>query len=90
MTVNVKNSTDVNEYSISAKIYPNPTHGIVTIDAEGMQRLTVTNTLGQILYDRKVESDNAQINMTQFGTGTYLVRIYTDSGTTVKRINVIQ
>ena len=90
MTVNVKNSTDVNEYSISAKIYPNPTHGIVTIDAEGMQRLTVTNTLGQILYDRKVESDNAQINMTEFGTGTYLVRIYTDSGTTVKRINVIQ
>jgi hypothetical protein len=89
-TINVKNSTDVNEYGISAKIYPNPTNGIVNIEAEGLHRLAVTNTLGQILYDRKVESDNTQINMTQFGAGTYLVRIYTDSGTTIRRINVIR
>ena len=90
LTVNVKNSTDVNEYGISAKIYPNPTNGIINIEAEGLHRLTVTNTLGQILYDHKVESDNTQINMAQFGLGTYLIRIYTESGTTVRRINVIQ
>ena len=90
LTVNVKNSTSVNEYGISAKIYPNPTNGIVNIEAEGLQRLTVMNTLGQILYDRKVGDDNAQINMNQFGVGTYLIRISTESGTTVRRINVIQ
>ena len=90
MTINVKNSTNVNEYGINAKVYPNPTNGIVNIEAEDLQRLTVMNTLGQILYDRKVGADNAQINMTQFGTGTYLIRIYTENGTTVKRINVIQ
>jgi hypothetical protein len=90
LTINVKNSTNVNEYGINAKVYPNPTNGIVNIEAEDLQRLTVMNTLGQILYDRKVGADNAQINMTQFGTGTYLIRIYTENGTTVKRINVIQ
>ena len=90
MTINVKNSTDVNEYGISAKIYPNPTNGMVNIEAEGMQRLTVTNTLGQALYDQEVKADNALINMTQFGAGTYLIRIYTESGTTVRRIIVIQ
>ena len=90
MTVNVKNSTDVNEYGISAKIYPNPTNGIVNIEAEGLQRLTVMNTIGQVLYNRKVRDDNAQINMTQFGVGTYLIRISTDSGTTVRRINVMR
>ena len=90
MTVNVKNSTDVNEYGISAKIYPNPTNGIVNVEAEGLQRLTVMNVLGQVLYNHEVKADNAQINMTQFGTGTFLIRIYTESGTTVRRVNVIR
>ena len=90
ITVNVKNSTDVNEFSISAKIYPNPTNGMVNVEAEGMQRLTVMNVFGQVLYDHEVKADNAQINMTQFGAGTFLIRIYTESGTTVRRVNVIR
>ena len=90
LSVNVKNSTDVNEFGISAKLYPNPTNSIVSIEAEGLQRLTVTNTMGQTLYDREVKADNAQIEMSQFGVGTYLVRIYTENGTTVRRINVIR
>ena len=89
MTINVKNSTDVNEYSISAKLYPNPTNGIVNVEAEGLQRLTVMNVLGQVLYDQEVKADNAQINMTQFDAGTYLIRIHTLSGTTTRRINVM-
>ena len=79
----------VNEYSISAKLYPNPTNGIVNVEAEGLQRLTVMNVLGQILYDQEVKADNAQINMTQFDAGTYLIRIHTLSGTTTRRINVM-
>ena len=90
LTVNVKNTTDVNEYGVSAKIYPNPTNGIVNVEANDIQRLTVMNTLGQILYDREEGTDHAQINMTQFGVGTYLIRIYSESGTIVRRINVIQ
>ena len=90
MTINVKNSTDVNEYATDAKVYPNPTNGMVNIETEGMQRLTVTNTFGQTLYDHEVETDNTQINMNQFGVGTYLIRIYTENGTIVKRINVIR
>ena len=90
LTVNVKNSTDLEEFGIEAKIYPNPTNGMVNVEAEGMQRLTVTNVFGQVLYDHEVKADNAQINMTQFGTGTFLIRIYTESGTTVRRVNVIR
>ena len=89
LSVNVKNSTAVSEYGNEAKIYPNPTNGIVNIEAQGMRRLTVTNALGQTLYDREVKADTAQIEMAQFGIGTYLIRIFTESGTTVKRINVI-
>ena len=90
LTINVKNSTDVNEYSLNAKIYPNPTNGLINIEVEGLQRLTVMNALGQVLYDRETESDKTQIEMAQFGVGTYLIRIYTENGILVKRVNVMQ
>ena len=88
LTVNVKNSTDINEYDINAKVYPNPTNGIVIIEVEGLQRLTVMNILGQTIYDQEADGDKAQIDMVQFGEGTYLIRIYTEGGLIVRRINV--
>jgi hypothetical protein len=90
MTINVKNSTDVDEHGFEAKIYPNPTNGIVNIEAESLQRLTVVNVLGQTVYDHEVEGNKAQIEMAQFGVGSYLIRIYTTEGILVKRVNVMQ
>ena len=88
--IKVKNSTDVNEYSINANIYPNPTNGNVTIEAADMQRLTVVNELGQVVYDAEVSGDTETLNMSQFGAGVFMIRIYTENGMGVKRISVIQ
>ena len=90
MTVNVKNSTGVDENALDVKVYPNPTNGIVSIEAEGLQRISVTNTMGQTLLDRETQASHAQVDMTQLGTGTYLIRIQTDAGTLTKRVNVIR
>ena len=90
LSVTVKNSTNVNEYGLDAKIYPNPTNGIVNIEIQGLQRLTVMNTLGQVLYDHETEGEKTQIDMAQFGVGTYLIRFFTESGILVKRVNVMQ
>ena len=86
----VKNSTDVNEHNLNASIYPNPTNGNVTIEAEGMQRLTVVNELGQVVYDAEVNGDSATLNMSAFGTGVFMVRIYAENGVGVKRVTVIR
>ena len=88
--IKVKNSTDVNEYSINASLYPNPTDGNVTIVAEGMQRLTVVNELGQVVYDVEVNNDTETLNMSQFGAGVFMIRIYTENGVGVKRVSVIR
>ena len=90
LNILVKNSTDVNEYSINANLYPNPTNGNVTIEAEGMQRLTVVNELGQVVYDAEVSNDTETLNMSQFGSGVYMIRIYTENGMGVKRVSVIR
>ena len=88
LSINVKNSTDVNEFGVKASIYPNPTNGNVTIEAEGMQRLMVMNELGQVVYDAEVSSDTETLNMSQFGVGVYMIRIYTEDGVGVKRLSV--
>ena len=90
LSINVKNSTDVNEYSINANIYPNPTNGNVTIEAEGMQRLVVFNEMGQVVYDAEATNDSETLDMSQYGVGVYMVRIYTENGMGVKRVSVIR
>ena len=89
-SINVKNSTDVNEFGVKASVYPNPTDGNVTIEAEGMQRLTVVNELGQVVYDAEVNNDTETLDMSQYGAGVYMIRIYTENGMGVKRVNVIR
>ena len=90
LSVNVKNSTGVDEFGNGVKIYPNPSNGLVNIETEGLQRLTVTNAMGQVVYDNEVSGEKVQIEMSQFGVGTYLIRIYTESGILVKRINIMR
>ena len=90
LNILVKNSTDVNEFAVKANLYPNPTNGNVTIEAEGMQRLTVVNELGQVVYDAEVSNDTETLNMSQFGSGVYMIRIYTENGMGVKRVSVIR
>ena len=90
LNILVKNSTDVSEYSIHANLYPNPTDGNITIEAEAMQRLTVVNELGQVVYDAELNNDTETLNMSQFGTGVFMIRIYTENGVGVKRVSVIR
>lgn len=71
-------------------IYPNPTKGNLTIKAEAMTRITIMNALGQVVYDNNVATDNEIINMNQYETGVYLVRIATETGVAVKRVSVVR
>ena len=90
LNILVKNSTDVNEFGVKASLYPNPTNGNITIEAEGMQRLTVVNELGQVVYDAEASNDTETLDMSQFGAGVYMIRIYTENGMGVKRVSVIR
>ena len=67
-------------------IYPNPAKDNLTIMAEGMKRVTITNTLGQVVYDNEANSDNEVINMSQYDAGIYMVRITTETGSVVRKV----
>ena len=88
--INVKNSTDVDEFSAKVSLFPNPTDGNITIEAEAMQRLVVVNELGQVVYDAELSANTVTLNMSQFGTGMFVIRIYTENGMGVKRVTVVR
>ena len=71
-------------------IYPNPTNGNLNINVEAMKRISITNALGQIVYDQEANSNNAVIDMSQYQTGIYMVRIVSDNGVAVERISVVK
>jgi hypothetical protein len=81
--------TGIGENSVEVNLFPNPTKGNVTIQAMGMNRITVVSVLGQVVFDTDLDQDEYVLNMGQFNTGMYMVRVYTDGGVTVKRVTVM-
>ena len=81
--------TGIGENSANVNLFPNPTKGNVTIQAMNMHRITVVSVLGQVVFDTELDQDEYILNMAQFNTGMYMVRVYTDEGVTVKRVTVL-
>ena len=80
----------VGEVSVNTLVYPNPTNGTVTIEAQGMTHITVVNTIGQVVYDADINADMTQLNLGQFNAGLYLIRINSEAGMTVERVTVVK
>jgi hypothetical protein len=77
--VSVKNP----EPSETISLHPNPATNSVTIESSSkITSITLSNALGQILYNNNYNSLTADLNLTNFPSGIYFVRI---NGTTVKK-----
>lgn len=79
---------DDGETSIS--VYPNPTNGMVSVEAEGLNRVTVMNALGQILFAAPTDSEKAVFDLSQYGVGLYLICIGTENGNSLRRVSVVR
>ncbi len=78
----------IGENSEEVAVYPNPTTSNVTIQAKGMNHISVLNTLGQMVFDANVSSDMQVLDMSQYGAGVYMVRVTTENGVGVQRVVV--
>lgn len=84
-------STDgVNELEDSnVNLFPNPTSSSFTVEAEGLNHVTVYNLMGQKVYEMNCQDESVDINL-NVETGVYMVRIVTDNGELTKRVTVIK
>ena len=73
-----------NENTVS--IYPNPTYGAISIEAEGLQHINVYTILGQLVESRQADGEVFELDLSSHEAGIYLIRIETASGIATKRV----
>ena len=69
-------------------IYPNPANETVTITAENIKEIVVSNLLGEVVQSLKykVQSNTAAIDISKLSQGIYLLRFQTNNGWRVGKV----
>ena len=81
--------TNVDDITVEkSKIYPNPTNGQIIIEAESLRHITISNLLGQTIFDGNASGDEFNYDFCKHDAGIYLIRIETASGVAVKKVSV--
>ena len=83
-----RQTTGVDEATVNALVYPNPTDGGVTVEACGMRHITVTNAIGQVVMDADINGDVFHFDMGDCRSGIYMLRVNTSNGMVVKKVSV--
>jgi hypothetical protein len=73
----------------SYAVYPNPANDIINIVTPvKFNEIRLVNFLGQIVYTRKVKGNNLQIHTSDFGTGMYILQIFTGAKVISKKVSI--
>lgn len=89
-TTILEDCSDVEELDENlASVYPNPTNGLIKIEAENIQNVSVYNMLGEMVLDSEASGDTFEYDFSNNESGVYLVRIETAIGIVTKRITVM-
>jgi len=74
--------------SIPASVYPNPITGMVKVEAENLKHITISNMLGQVIYNGYSSGNEIAYDFSNHKPGLYLIRIETTNGVVVKKASV--
>lgn len=71
-------------------IYPNPTQGKLWISASGMREINVFNALGQRIMELQVSGDNLPLDLSDYRSGIYLVRVITSRQRSISTVVIVK
>jgi len=72
LTIDNVNSSRYNFYSI----YPNPTHGEVTVEGRALSKVAVCNVVGQVVSEQAYKkTDKVTVDISNLPPGVYVVRV---------------
>lgn len=80
VTVNVTVGVGENELE-NTKVYPNPTNGELKIECLGMREISVFMPNGQCVENIYVDTDEYTLDMSEYKSGVYYVKITTKDNT---------
>ena len=76
----------VDEMTFRPNIYPNPSHGSFTIQAQGEVKYELYNSFGQVVFSGQFNDNTHQINGESLNPGIYLLHVSCESGSFVEKI----
>jgi hypothetical protein len=64
------------------RVYPNPTNSVLNIElSSNISQVVVYNYVGQVVFEKNVtKSETIQLNTRNYESGTYLIKLLTNSG----------
>lgn len=78
----------IGEYNIDdfVSIYPNPTSSILNVEADNILSVTILDMSGKIIYFANENCSATSIDLSGFANAEYMVKVETESGSSLKRI----
>ncbi|MBL7837846.1 MAG: PKD domain-containing protein, partial [Bacteroidetes bacterium] len=84
--------TDAESMNNAVQVYPNPNSGVfnVTLNAEisGSMTVNVYNVLGELVKTITVDGNSTSVDLTEFASGVYTVKVIADNQIATKKITV--
>ena len=71
------------------KVYPNPANALMSVEAEGLQQVTICNAMGQVVMMQRCSEDGVVISTSNLASGVYTISIKATNGTVTKRFAVM-
>ena len=71
------------------KVYPNPANALMSVEAAGLQQVTICNVMGQVVYQQRCSEDGVVISTSDLASGVYTISIKAAQGTVTKRFAVM-
>jgi len=85
----VEDCTAVSEAgTVGTAVYPNPTQGKVTIEAENLQSISIFNMLGERILETSANGDVFEYDFSHERVGIYFVKVETTKGTETMKVTV--
>jgi len=69
----------------NVSIHPNPVNDILHVTANGYNKVEILNFLGQVILSENVTNSNFEVNVSDFNSGVYFVRLQGENGTITKK-----
>ena len=79
-------NVSVGENLFKVRLYPNPTSGQLSIEAEAMTSVGVYDLVGQCLMQMPAKDGQANLDMSQLQNGIYLIKVSTANGSMMHRV----
>ena len=67
-------------------LYPNPAYNSFTVEAPGLESVIVSDLLGKVLIEKKLQSNRAMIDISSLQKAYYIVKIRTSKGEFVRKL----